>query len=94
VILPRIIGGFTVLCWAWAVFSVVYSYTQSVGLLGWGISLSQGRYLHTGQHKHKKSSQAFMPQLGLESMTPAFEQQKEVYASERAASVMGVLALT
>jgi hypothetical protein len=28
-------------------------YTQSVGLLGQGISLSQGRYLHTGQHKHR-----------------------------------------
>jgi hypothetical protein len=26
-------------------------YTQSVGLLGRGISPSQGRYLHTGQHK-------------------------------------------
>jgi hypothetical protein len=27
-------------------------YTQSVGLLGRGISPSQGRYLHTKQHKH------------------------------------------
>jgi hypothetical protein len=27
-------------------------YTQSVGLLGRGISPSQGRYLHTEQHKH------------------------------------------
>jgi hypothetical protein len=27
-------------------------YTQSVGLLGRVISRSQGRYLHTGQHKH------------------------------------------
>jgi hypothetical protein len=26
---------------------------QSVGLLGRGISPSQGRYLHTGQHKHR-----------------------------------------
>jgi hypothetical protein len=26
---------------------------QSVGLLGWGISPSQGRYLHTEQHKHR-----------------------------------------
>jgi hypothetical protein len=28
-------------------------YTQSVGLLGRGITPSQGRYLHTGQHKHR-----------------------------------------
>jgi hypothetical protein len=27
-------------------------YTQSVGPLGRGISPSQGRYLHTEQHKH------------------------------------------
>jgi hypothetical protein len=28
-------------------------YTQSVGLLGRGISASQGRYLRTEQHKHR-----------------------------------------
>jgi hypothetical protein len=38
-----------------AAFSVSWSYTQSVGLLGRGISPSQGRYLHTEQHKHKTS---------------------------------------
>jgi hypothetical protein len=27
--------------------------TQAVGLPGWGISLTQGLYLHTGQHKHR-----------------------------------------
>jgi hypothetical protein len=27
-------------------------FTQSVGLLGRVLSPSQGRYLHTGQHKH------------------------------------------
>jgi hypothetical protein len=30
------------------------AYTQSVGLLGRGIRLSQGRYLHTEQHKQNK----------------------------------------
>jgi hypothetical protein len=34
-------------------FSVFWFYTQSVGLLGWGISPSQGLYLHTEQHKHR-----------------------------------------
>jgi hypothetical protein len=43
----------TALCWALAAFSVSWSYTQSVGLLGHGICPSQGRYLHTEQHKHR-----------------------------------------
>jgi hypothetical protein len=34
-------------------FSFVIFFTQSVGLLGREISPSQGRYLHTGQHKHR-----------------------------------------
>jgi hypothetical protein len=36
----------------WPLFSVSCSYTQSVGLLGRGISSSQGLYLHT-EHKHR-----------------------------------------
>jgi hypothetical protein len=32
--------------------SVIFS-TQTVGLLGRVINPSQGRYLHTGQHKHR-----------------------------------------
>jgi hypothetical protein len=43
----------TALCWALADFSVSWSYTQSVGPLGRGFGPSQGRYLHTGQHKHR-----------------------------------------
>jgi hypothetical protein len=39
--------------WTLAAFSVSESYTQSVGLLEWGISPSQGRFLHTDQHKHR-----------------------------------------
>jgi hypothetical protein len=34
--------------------SSVIFFTQSVGLLGLGITPSQGRYLHTGQHKQNK----------------------------------------
>jgi hypothetical protein len=45
--------GFTALCWNLAAFSDSYFFTQSVGLLGQGIRPSQGRYLHTGQHKHR-----------------------------------------
>jgi hypothetical protein len=47
------IYGSTALCWALASFSVSWSFTESVGLLGWGIIPSQGHYLHTGQHEHR-----------------------------------------
>jgi hypothetical protein len=45
--------GSTALFWYVATFLVSWSFTQSVGLLGRGIGQSQGRYLHTGQHKHR-----------------------------------------
>jgi hypothetical protein len=48
------IYGSTALYWILTAFSVSSSFTQSVGLLGRGISPSRGRYLHTGQHKHNK----------------------------------------
>jgi hypothetical protein len=34
-------------------FQFIDLFTQSVGLLGRGISPSEGRYLHTEQHKHR-----------------------------------------
>jgi hypothetical protein len=40
----------TALCWDLADFPVSWSYTQSVGVLGWGICPSQGLYLRTEQH--------------------------------------------
>jgi hypothetical protein len=46
------IYGCTVLVELGSFFSLLI-YTQSVGLLGRGISPSQGRYLQTEQHKHK-----------------------------------------
>jgi hypothetical protein len=39
-------------CWTFASISVSLSYTQSVGLLGRGISPSQGHYLYT-EHTHR-----------------------------------------
>jgi hypothetical protein len=35
----------------WPLIQFLDLFTQSAGLLVRGISLSQGRYLHTGQHK-------------------------------------------
>jgi polyferredoxin len=37
----------------WPLFQFLNLFTPSVGLLGRGIRPSQGRYLHTEQHKHK-----------------------------------------
>jgi hypothetical protein len=39
--------GSAALCWALIAFSVTWSFTQSVRLLGRGISPSQGRYLYS-----------------------------------------------
>jgi hypothetical protein len=38
----------------------------SVVLLGRGISPSQGRYLHTKEHKHRVNAQTSMPRVGFE----------------------------
>jgi hypothetical protein len=64
----------------------------TVGLLGRGISPSQGRYLHTGQYKQNKRTQKSMPWVGFEPMIPAFERTKTVHASDRAATVIGRIA--
>jgi hypothetical protein len=37
------------------IFQFLDLFTQTVGLLGRGISPSQGLYLYTGQHKHRKT---------------------------------------
>jgi hypothetical protein len=41
-------------CGPWLLFSFLI-YSQSVGLLGRVVSLLQGLYLNTGQHKHRKT---------------------------------------
>jgi hypothetical protein len=45
----------TALCWTLAAFYFKFldHFTQSVGLLGRGISPSQGLYQNTGQNKHR-----------------------------------------
>jgi hypothetical protein len=42
--------------WGLGRFFSFLIYTQSVGLLGRGMSPSQGLYLHTEQHKHRISA--------------------------------------
>jgi hypothetical protein len=73
----------------WQLFSVSWSYIQSVGLLGRGISQSQARYLHTEQHKHRIKAHRH-PCLEWDSklMIPVFEWVKTVHALDRAATVL------
>jgi hypothetical protein len=68
-------------------------FSQAVGLLGRVISPSQGRYLNTGQHKHRKNAykyQTSMLQMGFERTNPAFQRAKTVHALDRAATVTGL----
>jgi hypothetical protein len=62
-----------------------------VGLLGRGISPTQGLYLHTEQHNTEKRGHTSMPRVGFESMIPVFEQPKTVRASDRLATGTGQL---
>jgi hypothetical protein len=64
-------------------------YTQSVGLLGRGISPSQGLYLHRITQTQNKRIQISMPRVGFEPMIPVFERAKTVCALDSAATVIG-----
>jgi hypothetical protein len=83
------VHGSAALCWALSAFSVSWSFTQSVGLLGRGNSPSQGRYLHTEQHKQNKCTQPFMPRVVFEHTIPTIKRAKTVDALDRAAIVIG-----
>jgi hypothetical protein len=53
IIIINIIMALQPFSWALATFSLPSSYTQTVRLLGRGISPSQSLYLHTGKHNHR-----------------------------------------
>jgi hypothetical protein len=56
-----------------------------IGLLGWGISPSQGDNPHRTT-KTEKKPQTSMPRVGFETTIPVFERGKTV----RAATVIGI----
>jgi hypothetical protein len=64
--------------WNLTAFSVSRSIHRGVRLLGRGISPSQGRYLHTRQHKQNKRTHTLTPWVGFEPSIPAFERKKTV----------------
>jgi hypothetical protein len=69
-------------------------FSQTVGLIGRVISPSQGRYLNTGQHKHKINAyihQTSMPRVECEPTSPASERAKTVHALDRTAAMTGYL---
>jgi hypothetical protein len=56
---------------------VIFS-TQTVGLLGRALSPSQGRYLHTGQHKHRINAQTDIHALsGIRTHDPSFRASED-----------------
>jgi hypothetical protein len=75
-------------------FSSVIIFTQTVGLLRRVISPLQGRYLNTGQHKHRINAythQTTMPWVGFEPTIQASERAKTVHDLDRAATVISAL---
>jgi hypothetical protein len=56
---------------------------QSVGLLGRGISPTQGRYLHRTTQTQNKRRQTSLLWVGFEPTIPAFEQEKTFHALDR-----------
>jgi hypothetical protein len=64
--------------------------TQSVGLLGRVISPSPGRYLHTGQRKHRINTD-IRASSGIRTHDPSvLARAKTVYALDRAATVIDI----
>jgi hypothetical protein len=62
---------------------------QSIGLLGRGISPSQGRYLHRTTQTQNKHRQTSTPWVGLEFIIPVFEWAKAFHALDCVATVIG-----
>jgi hypothetical protein len=75
-------------CGTWPLFSFLIL-RHSVGLLGRGISPSQGCYLHREHHNQNKGKQTSMPRVGFEPTIPAFERTERVYVLDRAVTVIG-----
>jgi hypothetical protein len=63
-------------------FTSVIFFTQTVGLLGWVISPSQGRYLHTEQHKHRINAHTDIHALsGIRNHDPRVQASEDTFMS-------------
>jgi hypothetical protein len=73
----------------WPLFQFLDLFTQSVGLLWRGITPLQGRYLHTGQHKHRINTHRHTClKWDSNPRSQCFEQGKTVNFLDRAAIVI------
>jgi hypothetical protein len=62
----------------WPILYFRNLFTQSVGLLGRGISMSQGLYLQTGQHKHRINAHTDIhASSGIEDHDPSFRASED-----------------
>jgi hypothetical protein len=75
----------------WPLLHFCNLFTQSVELLGRMFSPSQGRYLHTRQHKHRINvhTSDIHALSGIRTHDPEFERAKTVHVLDRAATVTG-----
>jgi hypothetical protein len=72
----------TTLRWALSAFSVSWCFRQFVGLLGRGISPSQGLYLHTDQHKHTINAHTHIHALsGIRTHDPSVQASADTVIS-------------
>lgn len=69
------INGCAVLCWHLTAFFSFWFCTQSVGLLGQGISLSQALCLHSRQNKQNIRKQTSAPREWLQHRIPVFNRR-------------------
>jgi hypothetical protein len=83
--------GCTALCWAFAAFSDSWSYTQSIGLIGRGISpLQASTYTQNNTNREwKHKIQTSMTWVGFEPTISAFERAKTVHDLDHAVIVIG-----
>jgi hypothetical protein len=76
------------------IFSVSWSFLQTVGLLGRVISSSQGLYPNAEQHKHRINTYTYQTSMlcvGFEPTIQASERAKTVHALDRSATVTDIL---
>jgi hypothetical protein len=78
----------------WPLFQFSLSYTQLVRLLARGISPSQGRYLHTGQHKCRINANKH-PCAQWDSNTRSrCGSRRRLHALDRVATLIGIYLTT
>jgi hypothetical protein len=91
---PSYVGS-SLLYWSKGLIAQSPDLSQAVGLFGRVISSSQGIYLNTGQHKHRKTRTPIKhPWAGFEPAVTASERPKIVHTLDRSPNVTGIVPIT